>query len=163
MFLPDHKHDNTDPAVRYIKEQSILSLNMLYPRTEAELAISVGSLYLLARNLELIYGPKLIFLTFITSQLFTFFTTINSRVNFIRNEEEKNPYALSFTATFLPIFAFSPLRNFRWLHWMSIVIVVGYCISTFFTVRYDYEMRPVYLTGLLISLLLRWKFLKHTS
>jgi hypothetical protein len=135
-----------------------LGITTLAPKNNKELLENVSMIYIFGRPLELLVGSKILLGTYATSLFFTWLCTIPSQRNRIRSESiDSNSLAYCFSYSVAVFFNFtSATKCYKLLSILSWVPVIGFIFN--FMGNADYEYRPIFLTSILMSLYLRWKF-----
>jgi hypothetical protein len=132
-----------------------IAVTMNYPKNTRELGGTTAMLWLFSRPMELLLGSKVIAMTYLTSHLFTFFCFLPIPSNMIKNSIEMNPYAFAFSGSLALLFNFTgATRAYRFLgllSWVPFICVLASSVNDM------YEIRPIFLTALMMTLYIKWK------
>ena len=156
MFEEKQTPTESEKLKNWVQSLYRVGLTLAYPRNELELGTNLGLLLIFTRPMELLLGKRVILYNYLSSLFFTGLCLIPSSYNYIRNDLNMNPYAFCFTASSAILFNFTgATKSYKWISALSWVPLLYFIFSHQY---YDYEYRPIFLTALLMTLYIKYKF-----
>lgn len=126
---------------------------LTYPKNEEELKYNMWTLFLFSRPLELMMGSKMIIYNFAFCQVLTGLCFLPLYANKLSTNQKINPHALTLTFSTLMVYYQNPFAS---LHMKGLAIFSWIYLMWFY--NYEYENRAGFLSGILMYILMKYKF-----
>jgi hypothetical protein len=143
-----------EDRTNYFQQMKKSLMTLTYTKNDNELLINLGGLLLFSRQIELFAGSKPILLNYLMSQVFTFVSMIPSNIERVNIKDDVNPHAQ--TIYISTLFMYYSIKPFNIILRSSAIFLILYSL---FWLRNDYDTRAGALSGILMNILFRNRFI----